>query len=62
MECFSPIDLPNILFRLQIFIAPTTFRKSIVDVDQEDGDDDDADDDNDDDGDEDVMTRSLLWY
>ena len=57
-KCFSPVDLPNILFQPQIFAAPTTFRGSIVDVDQEEGDDDDDDDDDD----EDVMARSLLWY
>ena len=52
MECFSPIDLPNILFQSQIFTAPTTFRGSTVDVDQEEGDDNDDNDDDDDDDNE----------
>ena len=53
MECFSPVDLPNILFQPQIFRALTTFCKSTVDVDQEEGDDDDDDDANENDDDED---------
>ena len=52
-ECFSPIDLPNIFFQLQIFADPTNFHGSTIDVDQEEGDDDDNDgDDNEDDDDD----------
>ena len=64
-ECFSSIYLPNIFFRPQIFAAPTTFRESTVDVDQEEGDDDDDDDDDyddDNDDDEDAMARYLLLH
>ena len=51
-ECFSPVDLPNILFRSYIFTAPTTFHRLTMDVDQEEGDDNDDGDDDDDDADE----------